>query len=330
MIALRYSCEEGLMARRILGLHHVTAIAGDPQRNVDFYSGFLGLRMVKQTINFDDPDTYHLYYGDKVGHPGTILTFFPWPGAPKGRRGNGQLTTVSFSIPHESFGFWHDRLNSNSVTIEKSTNRFDEEVIAFLDPDGLLVELVAHAGAGVGIPWEASPVPEKHAIRGFYGVTLSEEGYERTASMLTQTLGFRLVRTQGNRFRYETGEGGPGATVDVICLPDELPGVVAVGTVHHVAWRTPTDEEQKEWRREIAAAGLNVTPVIDRRYFHSIYFREPGGVLFEIATDPPGFLLDEPMDQLGSSLQLPPWLEPERDHIVRRLPALRVPQISYV
>lgn len=316
------------MSRHILGIHHVTAIAGDPQQNLDFYAELLGLRLVKLTVNFDDPETYHLYYGDDVGHPGTILTFFPWPGAPKGHRGTGEVTVVSFAIPAEALGYWVERFKSHGVTAERPIKRFDEEILVFFDPDGLQLELVAHQEAGPRPARQEGAVSPEYAIRGFYSVTLSEEGYERTASLLTETLGFNLVREAGNRFRYEVGQGGAGALVDVLCLPDALPGRVAVGTVHHVAWRAPNDEEQKTWRQKIAALGFNITPIIDRTYFRSIYFREPGGVLFEIATDPPGFGVDEPLEQLGTHLTLPQWLEPFRVQLEQRLPRLRLPQIS--
>ncbi|MBI2842985.1 MAG: ring-cleaving dioxygenase [Armatimonadetes bacterium] len=319
------------MDKKILGLHHVTAIAGDPQKNVGFYTGLLGLRLVKQTVNFDDPDTYHLYYGDESGRPGTILTFFPWPEAETGRRGTGQATTVSFVVPPESLGYWVDKFEGNGVVYEPPVTRFgEEEVIVLLDPDGLRVELVGRTEAESIAPWERGPAPAAHAIRGLYGVSLSEEGYEGTASLLIKTLGFRLVEAENNRFRYEIGAGGPGATIDLICMPNGAPGLVSVGTVHHVAWRTPDDDQHKAWREEIVRAGLNVTPIIDRRYFRSIYFREPGGVLFEIATDPPGFTVDETLEELGAHLMLPPWLEHKRSVVEQILPALRTPQISYV
>jgi catechol 2,3-dioxygenase-like lactoylglutathione lyase family enzyme len=314
------------MNKEILGLHHVTAIAGDPQRNIDFYAGLLGLRMVKLTVNFDDPSTYHLYYGDEMGHPGTILTFFPWPGAPKGRHGTGQLTATSFSIPEEAVGFWVQRLGQYHVAFEEPSRRFGEHVISFSDPDGLRLELVASHDARQ--PWRDGPVPAEYAVRGFHSVTLSEDGYDRTAPLLTNTLGFHQTLQEGNRSRYEIGEGGAGALVDILSLPDSGMGVVSVGTVHHVAWRTPDDDQQKAWRETIAQAGLHVTPVIDRKYFHSIYFREPGGVLFEVATDPPGFTVDEPSDQLGTQLLLPPWLEPMRGEIERTLPPVRLPAIA--
>ncbi len=314
------------MPKEILGIHHVTAIAGEPQQNVDFYAGFLGLRLVKLTVNYDDPETYHLYYGDEVGHPGTILTFFPWPGAPKGRKGAGQVTVTSFSIPQGSVGYWVERLSKRGMRFEGPINRFEDQVISFSDPDDLSLELVTHAGAEKRNGWNRGSIPQEHAIRGFFGVTLSEEGYERTASLLTETMGFRLVKEDGDRFRYEVGKGGPGAMVDVLCQPDTPAGQVSVGTVHHVAWRTPNDEQQKEWREELVKARLNVTPVIDRKYFHSIYFREPGGVLFEIATDPPGFTVDERLEELGTRLMLPPRLEPLRAHLDRALPRVRLPE----
>lgn len=312
------------MKGTIAGIHHVTAIAGDPQRNLDFYTRVLGLRLVKWTVNYDDPFTYHLYFGDGAGRPGTILTFFPWPAAPRGRVGTGQATVTSFSVPERSLGFWTARLRSSGISFEGPVARFEEEVVSLFDPDGLALELVAHAGAPAGDPWEGSPVPPEFAVRGFFGVALSEEGYERTAALLSETLGFRLTGEKGNRFRYETGTAGAGAVVDVLCLPSGRRGRVAAGTVHHVAWRTPSAREQVAWRETLAARGHDVTPVIDRLYFRSIYFREPGGVLFEIATDPPGFAVDEPPDRLGSRLMLPARLEPRRSELEAMLPPLRL------
>ncbi len=310
------------MEKQILGIHHVTAIASDPQRNIDFYAGILGLRLVKLTVNFDDPTTYHLYYGDEVGHPSTILTFFPWPGVPRGRLGSGQLTTTSFSIPDGSMAFWMDRFRDKRVGFEGPTGRFDEEVLSFSDPDGLRLELVQHDYADDRAGWKKGPIPGEHAVRGFYSVTLTEDALNETASLLTGTLGFRKISDERNRVRYEVGDGGPGGFVDVVSSPDNARGFVSVGTVHHVAWRTRDDEQQKAWREEIVKKGLNVTPIVDRKYFHSIYFREPGGVLFEIATDNPGFTVDESREELGSGLVLPPWLEPERARIKKALPKI--------
>ena len=285
----------------------------------------MGLRLVKLTVNYDDPQTYHLYYGDEDGYPGTILTFFPWGDAPKGRKGSGQLTTTSFSIPKGSADYWVGRLEKLGVRFTGPINRFEEQVISFSDPDGLNLELVAHKQEEKRSGWNRGPVPKEHAIRGFFGVTLTEEGFERTASLLAKTLGFSPVVEEGNRFRYKVGDGRPGALVDILCQPDAPTGLVSVGTVHHVAWRTPTDEEQKVWRGELVRAGMNVTPIIDRKYFHSIYFREPGGVLFEIATDPPGFTVDERKELLGTRLMLPQNLEPARAQLSLVLPPVKLP-----
>jgi glyoxalase family protein len=279
---------------------------------------------VKLTVNFDDPGTYHLYYGDEVGHPGTILTFFPWPGGDKGRVGTGQLTTVSFSVPDGSTDYWIQRLKEHRVHFYAPISRFDERLLSFTDPDGLRLELVEN-GSDRREPWKDGPVPPEKAIRGFHGVTLTEEGYERTASLLEGTLGFKHTKEGNNRFRFETGSGGSAGIVDVVCSPALPRGYVSVGTVHHVAWRTPDDNEQREWRRELVKLQLNVTPVIDRKYFHSIYFREPGGVLFEIATDPPGFAIDQPVSEFGKKLMLPDQLEPMRKRLEGVLPPVNLP-----
>ena len=312
----------------ILGLHHVTAIASDPQKNIDFYAGILGLRLVKLTVNYDDPTTYHLYYGDGQGHPGTIMTFFPWPGAMAGRIGTGQLTVTSFAVPERSLAYWKSRLTKHQISVQETRSEFDEELLFFTDPDGLQLELVATPHANPSRAWSRGPVPADFAIRGFHHVTLSESGYEKTASLLTDTLGFRRLQEHASRFRYAVSTGIPGTIVDLICAPEGKPGRVAVGTVHHVAWRTPTDMQQVKWRETIRDSQYDVTPVIDRTYFHSIYFREPGGVLFEIATDPPGFAVDEPEDRIGSSLVLPPWLEGQRRELERILPTVHLPKLA--
>jgi glyoxalase family protein len=309
-----------------LGLHHVTAIASDPQRNVDFYAATLGLRLVKQTVNFDAPEVYHLYYGDEAGHPGTLLTFFPWPGAAKGRRGTGQATTTSFSVPEASLGYWKQRLEQRGVELREATTRLEEDALAFEDPDGLLIELVAHTSDAAGSPWTGTDIPAEHAIRGLYSVTFTEDGSDVTADLLTGTLGFRLVDESADRLRFDVGQGGPGARVDVVAAPRGPRGVVASGTVHHVAWRAPDRQTQEAWREDIVEVLPRTTPIIDRQYFESIYFREPGGVLLEIATDPPGFATDEPLLELGRRLKLPPWLEPSREEIERALPPLKLPQ----
>jgi glyoxalase family protein len=320
----RYVIERILtMNPSVLGIHHVTAIASDPQRNLEFYTELLGLRLVKRTVNFDDPGTYHLYFGDEVGTPGTILTFFPWPMAARGSPGVGQVTVTSFSIPEQSLGYWEQRLSSASIPVERSGNRFEEEVLTFADPDGLKLELVGHAGVKEPRAWSGADVPEEHAIRGFYAVTLSEQGFENTAEVLS-TMGFRRVAEDGNRFRFDVGEGGAGARVDVLCLAEARYGRISAGTVHHVAWRVADDESQLAWRQKLAESHLNVTPVMDRCYFHSVYFREPGGVLFELATDPPGFATDESVGNLGEALKLPSWLETHRQEIEQALPPLKL------
>lgn len=315
------------MHREILGIHHVTAIAGDPQANVDFYAGVLGLRLVKLTVNFDDPGAYHLYYGDEAGHPGTIVTFFAWPGAPQGRRGAGQVVVTSFSVPESALGYWIERFGRHGVGFARPVERFDGEILRFVDPDGLELELIAAPGADDGRPWAAGPVPPEHAIRGVYGVTLAERSIERTAALLGEVMGFRLMEQSSELWRFEAGSGAARARVDVLAQPEEPRGHVAVGTVHHVAWRTPDEAEQHFWRGKVAASGIGVSAVMDRTYFRSIYFREPGGVLFEIATDPPGFTVDEPAEHLGTRLALPPWLEPQRARLEQALPPLRLPAV---
>jgi glyoxalase family protein len=309
------------------GIHHVTAISGEPQRNVDFYVGLLGVRLVKRTVNFDDPGTYHLYYGDGAGSPGSIMTFFPWDGAPKGRIGAGQLTVTSFSFPASSLGYWTEHLVESGIRFEKPEDRFGETVLRFPDPDGLRLELVA-ASDDRREGWSEGPLPPEHAVRGFHHVTLLSTDPESTTRLMTETLGFRQTGEAEGRTRFEAGDGGPGNTVDVANGSGFPRGTTGVGTVHHVAFRVPDEETQLELREKVAALGYNVTHVLDRNYFRSIYFREPGGVLFEIATDPPGFTADEDPERLGESLKLPPWLEPRREQLEEVLPPLSVPAVS--
>ncbi len=307
------------------GIHHVTAIASNPQRNVDFYAGVLGLRLVKRTVNYDDPTTYHLYYGDESGLPGTLLTFFAWPDARRGRQGAGQVAVTSFAILPGSVGYWIERLLRFGVQFEQPATRFDNErVIAFRDNDGFLGELVAHPSVESREAWEGL-VPREHAIRGLYSATLWLESCDLTGKVLTDDMGFRAVREQASIFRFATDSPGPGAILDLRCVPGLWEGVPGAGINHHIAFRAADNEEQIIARTALVKRGLNVTPPIDRRYFHSIYFREPGGVLFEIATDPPGFAVDEPPSDLGSSLVLPDWLEPRRFEIEALLPNIRVP-----
>jgi glyoxalase family protein len=319
--------EARMTIRTIKGIHHITAIAGDPQRNLDFYTTVLGLRLVKLTVNFDDPQTYHFYFGNEVGMPGSILTFFPWPDARKGVVGSSQVTAISFAIPVGSASYWRSRLSKHGLTVADADEQFGESVIQITDPDGLPLELVATPHADVTLAWKGGPVDREHAICGFHSATISEEGYEQTARLLTDIMGFALVGSDGNRFRYEADGGGHGAIVDVLCTPAGRLGRLGTGTVHHIAWRTPDDAQQREWRNELAGLGYNVTPVIDRNYFQSIYYREPGGVLFEIATDPPGFATDEPKEHLGERLMLPPQYEPARAMLEQVLPPLTLPVV---
>jgi catechol 2,3-dioxygenase-like lactoylglutathione lyase family enzyme len=315
------------LSDQILGIHHITAIAGDPQQNLEFYTDVLGLRLVKLTVNFDDPGTYHFYFGNGVGAPGTILTFFAWPGAGKGRQGTGQAGATGFAIPESALVFWADRLKTHGVTSVGPLPRFGQQVIAFHDPDGLPLELITSPSA-LAEPWQASSIPVDKAIGGFFGITLAERKHERTGLLLTEAMGLRLVGQEGSRYRYQAGESAPGSFLDVLDLPDEFPGQVAVGTIHHVAFRTPDDDQQARWLDNLQKQGLSVSPIMDRIYFHSIYFREPGGILFEIATDSPGFTVDETPDQLGNGLRLPPWLEPGRREIEQALIPLRMPQFD--
>ena len=311
------------MQNNILGIHHVTAIAGDPQANIDFYVNVLGLRLVKKTVNFDDPFTYHFYFGNEVGSPGTLLTFFPWSSqAHRGKVGSGQLTVFSFSIPEDSLDFWSDQLKKFGVSMSRSA-RFGEEVLSAFDHDGFQFELIADKDVRNG--WLHGSVPGKFAIRGFHGVTLLENAENPTAGFLQERLAFRPAGIEGSRARFETGTGGSGAIVEILHDTNTPRGFLGVGTVHHVAFRTETSESQLVIRQDLVRSGAEVTPVIDRNYFQSIYFREPGGVLFEVATDPPGFLIDESRETLGTQLQLPSQYEQIRSEIERTLPAVYIP-----
>lgn len=316
---------------KVLGIHHVTGIAADPQRNLDFYGGLLGLRFVKRTVNFDDPQTYHFYFGDEVGTPGSIMTFFPWPGARRGRQGAGQVAVTSFATLPGALGFWVDRLVRYGIPFDGPTKRGErgsdaEQVIAFRDPDGLLLEIVAHPGAEARRGAEqADGVPVERSLRGFHAVTLWEDDGGKTERILIDTLGFRPVREESSTRRYAAGDGGPGTLVDVRSVGGFLRGMGGAGTVHHVAWRVEADETQLAVRAQVIGAGLQATPVIDRTYFHSVYFHEPGGVLFELATDGPGFAVDEPVERLGERLMLPLQYEALRPELEASLPPIHLP-----
>lgn len=312
------------MAGLINGLHHVTAIAADPQKNIDFYLGVLGLRMVKKTINFDAPNVYHLYYGDEAGSPGTIMTFFPYGSIKRGRIGVGQITTTSFSIGDDSLSFWIERFNNFKITFHGPEVRGDEEYIQFEDPDGLLLELVA-SKKDQRKGWKNEVIPPEHAIKGFFTVWLNIARIEPTAALLTEYLEYRPVFEELNHFRFEAGKGGPGTYVDLLLQPEATRGNSGAGTIHHVAFSTDSDDTQLKIKEKLETANLQVTEVLDRQYFHSIYFREPGGILFEVATDPPGFAIDEEPAHLGESLKLPHWQEKNRDLIERSLKTIKMP-----
>jgi glyoxalase family protein len=305
----------------VAGLHHLTAIATDAQANIDFYAGLLGLRLVKKTVNFDDPSAYHLYYGDESGSPGSILTFFSWPGARQGRIGSGQITGITLSAPVASLSFWYDRLQRHDLPSERRT-RFGEEVLRFADPDGIPVEIVAVAN-DPRRGWNGTGIPAEHALRGMHTAELTVRDALPTEDLLTKFMGYRPVRREGNRARFEAGSGEPGSFVDLIKSGDSpsLPG--GAGTIHHLAFRVPDDATELEMQDRLIHAGYRVSDVRDRDYFRSIYYREPGGILFEIATDIPGFAVDEPAESLGTNLKLPKQFEDARAEIERRLPPLQ-------
>ena len=304
----------------IKGLHHVTAVARDPQRNIDFYRNVLGQRFVKRTVNFDSPDTYHFYFGDEAGSPGSILTFFAWPNMRRGIRGNGETNALAYNVPAGSLGFWQEHLKQNGITPKPIEKRFGEDVLAFDDPDSMRVELVETASAAPVRFWEAGPIPQAYALQGFHSVTLWLDEVEPTADLLTKNMGYRAAGNESDRYRFVGDSNVSGPIVDIVHRPGKTPAGFGAGSIHHIAFRVPTDEKQLEYQNSIRAAGFRVTEVMDRSYFHSIYFRELGGVLFEIATDTPGFALDEPVESLGESLKLPEWFEPNRVAIEQSLP----------
>lgn len=311
------------MSHAVTGLHHITAISADPKANLDFYVRVLGLRFVKKSVNQDDPGTYHLYYGDYAASPGTILTFFPWQDLPRGRPGRGQSYATAFSVPSESLPFWQERFQRLGVSADQAiAERFGDRVLTFFDPDGLRLELVATSEPDQRPPAPSVDVPAAQAIRGFHSSTLALAAANGTAQVLVEGMGYRLLSTAGHRVRYAAGSGGPGTYIDLLTDPAVPPGRNGAGTIHHVAFRVADDAAQESARQHLLVRGLQVSPVIDRAYFKSIYYREPGGVLFEIATDQPGFAIDEPVESLGHRLSLPPRLEPHRSAIEAALPPL--------
>jgi glyoxalase family protein len=307
----------------INGIHHVTAIASSAAENFAFYERVLGLRLAKKTVNFDDPYTYHLYYGDAAGTPGTLITFFPWQELPRGKTGVGMVAAVAFSIPADSFGYWRNRINRHGIaTIE--SERFAEPVIHFEDPHGLPLELIASPAARSASIWKDSPIPPAHAIVGLHSATARLHSLDRTQFLLMDLMGMTPDDQQDNRYRFKMkNDDASGRFFDVLVDPGAQKGRQGGGTVHHIAFRTATADEQRSWRESLIAGGFSVTPIIDRQYFKSIYFHEPGGVLFEIATDPPGFTVDEAYERLGRDLKLPRQYEPMRAAIESRLPELQ-------
>lgn len=305
------------MKPRITGIHHITAIAGSPQKNIDFYTGILGLRLVKKTINFDAPGVYHFYFGNELGTPGTVFTTFPFEGARKGTKGVGEMTYTAFSIPKNSLPFWMARLENYKISISAPLKRFDETYIRFEDHDGMGIELVANDD-DIRVGWSYGNIPLVDSIKGFFGATLNLNSKEATERLLTQFMDYRFIASEGNRFRYGT-HGKPGDIVDIVVDANGKPGMQSAGTVHHIAFRTANEKSQLEVQKLLMENGFHVTEVKDRNYFKSIYFREPGGVLFEIATDEPGFAIDEDVDHLGELIKLPDWAEPDREKLVARL-----------
>jgi glyoxalase family protein len=307
----------------ITGLHHVTCIAGDAQENVDFYSGVLGMRLVKKSVNQDSPGTYHLFYADAAGNPGTDITFFPWPEMARAREGTGLAMEVSLAVPVGSLAFWSERLARHSVATLSPEVRRGNQTLAFRDPHGL--PLVLHESSDLRdfAPWDEGPVPAKYQVRGLHSVRLWERDLEATRAFLTTVLGFSEMGVEGDWSGFALGAGGSGSYLEIREIPGAQRGAWGTGGIHHVAWRVPDDATELEVRERIAAARRRPTEVIDRFWFKSVYFLEPGGVLFELATDGPGFTVDEDPASLGEHLVLPPWLEQQRKEIERALPKLK-------
>lgn len=313
------------MTASVHGLHHVTCIAGNAQENLDFYVAVLGLRLVKRSVNQDDPGTYHLFYADRVGNPGTDFTFFPWPNMEPGRPGIGLTVETSFAVPPGSLSYWEERLREHGIKHGPLETRFGETTLPVDDPHGLKIALVETSDERQFVPWENSPVPSEYQLRGMHAVRLWERQLSPTDTVLTTLMGFDLLGTEDGWHRYGAEGGGSGKLIEIKELPEERRGQWGTGSVHHVAWRVRDSEEQMTLRENLLRAGLRPTQQIDRFWFKSVYYREPGGVLFELATDGPGFDRDEDMDHLGEKLILPPWLEPQRGEIEAALPSLERP-----
>jgi glyoxalase family protein len=313
----------------VTGLHHITAIAGPPQENLDFYAGVLGMRLVKRSVNQDDPGTYHLFYADAEGHPGTDLTFFPWSQVAPSRDGHGLSSEVSLTVAPGTLEYWGHRLERYGTTIARVETRFGDRVMPLVDPHGLRVALVERAAAATRqfTPWDSSPVPPERQIRGLEAARMREREIGPTTAFLTDVLGFTFLAEERGWHRYGASAGGSGAYVDVQEDPAARRGAWGVGSVHHLAWRVDDEPHQLAVRERIERAGRRPTPVIDRFWFKSVYFLEPGGVLFELATDGPGFGVDEDPQRLGEALVLPPWLDVQRAAIQSMLPPLIYPPV---
>lgn len=309
------------MENRILGLHHITAIANNAKRNLDFYTQVLGLRLVKKTVNFDDPGTYHFYFGNETGTPGTILTFFPWEGIGQGTNGTGLATHIGYSVPKGSLGFWKNRLNQFNVNVEES-EIFGEKLISFQDPDGLQLQFIESSTPDDRKVWTTEDIKDENALKGFHNITLTLKKAEPTIKVLTDIFGYDLQKQENERYRFTTDAIETANLIDII-ENDKIPfGKNAAGTNHHIAFRVANDDILMEYREKVMSAGLNITPKINRDYFYSLYFREPGGILFEIATDNPGFTVDEPLNELGQNLKLPKQYEAMRSQVEEALPKL--------
>jgi glyoxalase family protein len=312
--------------RGVNGLHHITAIAGPAQENLDFYAGVLGLRLVKRSVNQDDPGTYHLFYADAEGSPGSDLTFFPWARVAPPRAGHGRAMEVDLEVPAGSLAYWAERLQRYGTSIGPRETRFGQQVMALTDPHGLSVALVEADARPRFAPWNRSPVPVERQIRGLFGAQVWERDAAATAHFLISVLGFHEQGSEGGWTRYACA-GGPGV-IDIRDAPEARRGMWGVGAVHHLAWRVDDHEHQLALRSRVEGAGAHPTSVIDRFWFQSVYFKEPGGVLFELATDGPGFGVDEDAGHLGERLVLPPWLEAHRATIEQTLPPLSLASVA--
>lgn len=310
----------------IEGLHHITAVTRDAQGNLDFYRNILGQRLVKRTVNFDAPDTYHFYFADAAGTPGSIMTFFAWPQTRRAVRGVGTTNALAYNIPQGSLGFWQEHLTRSGIPSGPVETRFGAEVLPFDDPDGLRIELVVSAEPAVTRHWAEGPLEARHALQGFHSATLWASRVEPTAALLTGQMGYTFQGQEGSRYRFASA--AQNGIIDILHQPGLRPAGFGAGSIHHIAFRVPDDQSQLAYQRSLSAAGLGVSEVRDRSYFHSIYYREPGGVLFEIATNNPGFAVDEDPARLGEGLKLPAWVEAQRPEIEKQLPPLSLKPVE--